>query len=80
MKLAVIYHSETGNTKKAAEFVRAGMEKVEGVEARAFSIDAVDEAFVSEAGGVIFGAPHLLRLCLLADGAVPADHQAAPCR
>ena len=57
MKLAVIYHSETGNTKKAAEFVRAGMEKVEGVEARAFSIDAVDEAFVSEAGGFIFGAP-----------------------
>ena len=57
MKLAVIYHSETGNTKKAAEFVQAGMAKVEGVEAKTFPIDAVDEAFVAEAKGIIFGAP-----------------------
>ena len=32
MKLAVLYHSETGNTLKAGEFVKAGMEKVQGIE------------------------------------------------
>lgn len=57
MKLAIIYHSETGNTKKAAEFVLKGMQRVEGIEAKAFSIDAVDEAYVKEAKGVVFGAP-----------------------
>ena len=46
MKLAIIYHSETGNTKKAAEFVLKGMQRVEGIEAKAFSIDAVDEAYL----------------------------------
>ena len=57
LKLAIIYHSETGNTKKAAEFVLKGMQRVEGIEAKAFSIDAVDEAYVKEAKGVVFGAP-----------------------
>ena len=57
MKLAIIYHTETGNTKKAAEFVLKGMQRVEGIEAKAFSIDAVDEAYVKEAKGVVFGAP-----------------------
>ena len=57
MKLAIIYHSETGNTKKAAEFVLKGMQRVEGIEAKAFSIDAVDEAYVKEAKGIVFGAP-----------------------
>lgn len=30
---------------------------VEEIEAKAFSIDAVDEAYVKEAKGVVFGAP-----------------------
>ena len=38
MKLAIIYHSETGNTKKAAEFVLKGMQRVEGIEARPFPL------------------------------------------
>ena len=36
MKLAVIYHSETENTKQAAEWIADGMNEVSGVEARAF--------------------------------------------
>ena len=36
MKLAVIYHSETENTKQAAEWIVDGMNEVSGVEARAF--------------------------------------------
>ena len=39
MKLAVIYHSETENTKQAAEWIADGMNEVSGVEARAFSIE-----------------------------------------
>lgn len=68
MKLAIIYHSETGNTKKAAEFVLKGMQRVEGIEAKAFSIDAVDEAYVKEAKGLVFGRSHLLCRYPLADG------------
>ena len=49
MKLAVIYHSETENTKQAAEWIADGMNEVSGVEARAFSIEKVDEDFVKEA-------------------------------
>ena len=51
MKLAVIYHSETENTKQAAEWIADGMNEVSGVEARAFSIEKVDEDFVKEAKG-----------------------------
>ncbi len=57
MKLAVIYDSKTGNTKKAAEWIVEGMMEVAEVEAQAFSIEAVDEAFIKEAKGIIVGSP-----------------------
>ena len=57
MKIAIVYHSETGNTKKMAELVREGCESVPGVEAKCMSIDAVDNAYVAEAKACIFGAP-----------------------
>ena len=57
MKLAVLYDSKTGNTRQAAEWIAAGMERIEDVEARCFHIDAIDEAFVKEAKGVVIGCP-----------------------
>jgi NAD(P)H dehydrogenase (quinone) len=57
MKIAIVYHSETGNTKAMADLVKQGCESVDGVEARCMSIDAVDEDYVTEAKAVIFGAP-----------------------
>lgn len=57
MKLAVIYHSESGNTAKAAEYIRKGMEKVDGVSASAYSIDDVTEETLADVSGVVFGAP-----------------------
>ncbi|MCR4674201.1 MAG: flavodoxin domain-containing protein [Lachnospiraceae bacterium] len=57
MKLAVIYDSKTNNTKMAAEWIVSGMSEVEGVDAKAFSIQEVDEEFVKEAKGVVFGSP-----------------------
>lgn len=57
MKLAVIYDSKTGNTRQAAEWIAAGMGEVPGVEARTFSIHEVDEAFATEAKGIVIGSP-----------------------
>ncbi len=57
MKLAVIYDSKTGNTRQAAEWIAEGMNSVPGAEARAFSIQDVDEVFVTEAKGVVVGSP-----------------------
>ena len=57
MKIAIVYHSETGNTKKMAELVREGCLRVPGVEARCMSIDEVDEAYVVASKAVILGSP-----------------------
>ena len=57
MKVAVVYHSETGNTRKMAELVREGCLRVEGVEAKCMSVDDVDEAYVVEAQAIILGTP-----------------------
>lgn len=57
MKIAIIYHSETGNTKKMAELVQEGCLKVKGIEAKYMSIDDIDEAYVVESTAIIFGSP-----------------------
>lgn len=57
MKLAVIYDSKSGNTKMAAEWIAEGMNGVSEVDAKAFSIQSVDEEFVKEAKGVVIGSP-----------------------
>jgi NAD(P)H dehydrogenase (quinone) len=57
LKIAIIYHSETGNTLKMAELVKEGCERVKGVEARLMSVDALDTAFIGEARAVLFGCP-----------------------
>lgn len=57
MKISVLYHSVSGNTKHMAEVIVDSMNTVAGVEAKAFSIDAVDEAFVKESRCVVMGCP-----------------------
>ena len=57
MKMAVIYHSVTGNTKNMGDLIIKGMNSIEGVQARAFPIEAVDAEFVKEAKCVVFGSP-----------------------
>lgn len=57
MKMAVIYHSVTGNTKHMGENIVKGMNAVHGVEAKSFGIEDVDTAFVKEAKCVVFGSP-----------------------
>ncbi|MCC8061405.1 MAG: flavodoxin domain-containing protein [Clostridiales bacterium] len=57
MKMSVIYYSATGNTGRMAEVIADGMNLVSGAEARAFSIDAVDEDFVRESKCIVMGCP-----------------------
>lgn len=57
MKVAIVYHSETGNTEKMAQLVKQGCEKVAGVEARCFPVDAVDAGWLTESRALILGAP-----------------------
>lgn len=57
MKLAVIYHSESGNTAEVAEIIKKGAEKIDGVIAEAMHIDEIDMDFAESAQAFIFGTP-----------------------
>ena len=57
MKLAVLYHSVTGNTKQMAEVIVEGMQTVENVKSRAFPIEKIDEEWVKGSKCVILGTP-----------------------
>ena len=60
MKMAVLYHSRSGNTKRMAEIIAAGMNSVAGVEAKTFSIDALDKEFVKDCRCLVVGTPTYL--------------------
>ncbi len=57
MKIAIIYHSESGNTRKMANLVGEGALKVPGIKAKCMSIDNVDEEYVIESAAIILGSP-----------------------
>lgn len=57
MKMAVLYHSKSGNTKRMAEEIAQGMMSVAGAEAKAFPIEEIDEAWVKESRCVVLGTP-----------------------
>lgn len=57
MKIAIIYHSESGNTRKMAELIREGCLNISGIEAKCMSIDDIDEAYMVESAAIILGSP-----------------------
>jgi NAD(P)H dehydrogenase (quinone) len=57
IRIAIVYHSETGNTRKMAEFIKQGCDSVEDVESRTIPIDNIDEAYIAGADAVLFGCP-----------------------
>lgn len=57
MKIAIIYHSQTGNTQKMAELIRQGCLAVPGVEAKCMAFDDVDSSYVVAAKAIIIGSP-----------------------
>jgi len=58
LKIAVIYHSETGNTERMAELVAEGCRSVsDSVEVRLMSIFEPDTEYLRDAKAIIFGCP-----------------------
>lgn len=57
MRLAIVYDTKTGNTAKMAEYLIEGFTAVDGAEAKAFPITAVDEEYVKESDALIVGTP-----------------------
>ena len=60
IKLSIVYHSVTGNTKSVAELIEEGAQKVKNVETRVMSIGDCDFAFMRESDCIIFGTPTYL--------------------
>ena len=60
MKLSVLYFSRSGHTRDMAEEIVSGMNTVEGAQARAFPLDAVDADFLRESSCVVLGTPSYL--------------------
>ena len=64
VKFAVIYYSKTGHTREMGEEIAEGIRK-QGGEVKLFSIEEpLDNEYISECGGVIFGTPvYLANTC-----------------
>ncbi len=57
MKISVIYHSQSGNTKRIAEIIAEGARLGGEVEVKSMSIDEVDEPFAESSKAIIVGCP-----------------------
>ena len=57
MKISVIYHSQSGNTKRIAEIIAEGAKLGGEVEVKSMSIDEVDEPFAESSNAIIVGCP-----------------------
>lgn len=57
MKVAIIYDSKTNTTASAGEFIKEGIQTVEGCSAEAFHISSIDKEYIVSADAVILGAP-----------------------
>ena len=57
MKVSILYHSESGNTRKVAELISRGVSSQPNIEVRSMSIDNVDNEFLDESVAVLFGCP-----------------------
>ncbi len=57
MKIAIVYHSVSGNTKKQAELVKEGALSVPSIEVKTMPIDDTDNDWIENSVAVIFGSP-----------------------
>lgn len=55
--ISIVYHSETGNTKRMAELIKEGAEQVAGVEAALMPVDSLDKDYLEKSQVVLFGSP-----------------------
>jgi len=57
MKIAIIYYSQSGNTKILADKIIEGVQQVEGIEVKAMTVDNFDKQFIAKAKAILFGSP-----------------------
>lgn len=57
MKIAIIYHSKSGKTKRIGEIIREGIQEVNNFEVKLMNIEEIDYKFLKECRTVIFGTP-----------------------
>lgn len=60
MKISILYVSKSGNTEKAAEFIREGIVSVGGIEVRLMNLDGddpIDKEYLESCSAVIIGTP-----------------------
>ncbi|AJG99179.1 flavodoxin [Clostridium beijerinckii] len=63
MKLSIVYHSESGNTEKAAKIMANTIHQMDGIDVKAMNINNIDENFINESAAVIFGSPTYCGTC-----------------
>ncbi|NPV09376.1 MAG: flavodoxin [Anaerolineae bacterium] len=64
MKVAIVYHSETGNTERMAELVAEGCRSVgDDVEARLMTVSEPDVDYLRQAKAIILGCPTYEATC-----------------
>lgn len=57
MKVSIIYHSESGNTKSVAETLRNAAAAFPGIEAQTIDVKRPDKGFIDASKVVMFGCP-----------------------
>jgi NAD(P)H dehydrogenase (quinone) len=57
MKISIVYHSQSENTKKLAEIISKGVQLSGNIEVKVMSIDKINEKFINDSKAVIFGSP-----------------------
>ena len=63
IEIAILYHSESGNTADVATCIRDGALEIEGVSAALMPLDDIDEDLVTRADAVIVGFPTYAGSC-----------------
>ena len=58
-RIAIVYHSGRGHTRRQAEAVKAGVEQVEGAEALLLTVEEAQTCWddLASADAIIFGTP-----------------------
>lgn len=57
VRIAIVYHSVSGNTRKQAELVAEGVRSISGAEVKVMPIEQPDNEWIEGSAAVIFGSP-----------------------
>jgi NAD(P)H dehydrogenase (quinone) len=63
IRIAIIYHSETGNTERMAQMVDEGCRNIPDIETRLMRLEAVDSEYLNSCRAVILGCPNYEGCC-----------------